>query len=249
MKISIITPVFNDPRVGRALESALAQKHAHELELLVMDAGSTDGTLEILDQYRDGISVLVSEPDQGIYDGMNKGIARATGDVIGILNADDRYSDPLVLQDVADAFSRDESIDACYGDLVYLNNAGRIVRYWKAGCSRSLKWRLGWMPPHPTFFVRRRVYQRYGVFDLRYPIAADYELMLRLILKHGISLTYLNRVMMNMAPGGNSTRSPIRIIKANMEVFRACHSHGMRGMLLAPALKPARKVFQLVSRP
>ena len=249
MKISIITPVFNDLRVSRAIDSALAQQHAHELELVVVDAGSTDGTLDLLAQYRDRISVLLSEPDQGIYHGMNKGIHHATGEIIGILNADDRYSDPLVLRDVANAFGHDESVDACYGDLVYINQSGRIVRYWKAGCARRAKWRLGWMPPHPTFFVRRRIYQRYGVFDLRYPIAADYELMLRLIRKHRINLAYLNRVVMNMAPGGNSTRTVMRILQANMEVARACHRHGMRDMLLAPALKPARKVFQLVSRP
>lgn len=249
MKLSIITPVFNDRRVGGAIESALAQQHAHELELVVVDAGSTDGTLELLTQYREQISVLVSEPDQGIFHGMNKGIAHATGEVVGILNADDRYSDPLVLRDVADAFGADASVDACYGDMVYINEAGRIVRYWKAGCARRAKWRFGWMPPHPTFFVRRQIYQRHGVFDLSYPIAADYELMLRLIRKHQINLAYLNRVVMNMAPGGNSTRTVMRILQANMEVARACRSHGMRDMLLAPALKPARKVFQLVNRP
>ena len=119
MKISIITPVFNDPRVSRALDSILAQRHDHELELVVVDAGSTDGTMEILATYSDRISTLISEPDDGIYDGMNKGIRRATGDVVGILNADDRYADNLVLHDVMEAFEDNET-DACYGDLVYV---------------------------------------------------------------------------------------------------------------------------------
>ena len=246
MKISIAIPVLNDVRVGRALDSVLSQQHEHELELIVIDAGSTDGTLDVLERYRKQIALLVSEPDRGIYDGMNKGIAMATGDVVGILNADDRYSDPLVLRDAMDAFSS-EDIDACYGDLVYTNEAGKMVRYWKGGDRR--RWRLGWMPPHPTFFVRRRVYERYGAFDLRYPISADYELMLRLMLKHGIEVRYLDRVLVNMAPGGNSGGSLSTIVKANLEVARAWRKNGLRGGMLAPVLKPARKLLQMVIRP
>ena len=119
MKVSITIPVFNDVRVGRALDSILSQQHEHELELLVVDAGSTDGTLEVLERYRKRIAVLVSEPDKGIYDGMNKGIGLATGDVVGILNADDRYSDPLVLRDVMDAFSRERRRRLLRGPRVY----------------------------------------------------------------------------------------------------------------------------------
>ena len=245
MKVSITIPVFNDMRVGRALDSVLSQQHEHELELIVIDAGSTDGTLEVLERYRKRIAVLVSEPDRGIYDGMNKGVGLATGDVVGILNADDRYSDPLVLRDVMDAFSREE-VDACYGDLVYTNEADETVRYWKGGDRRN--WRLGWMPPHPTFFVRRHVYEKYGAFDLRYPISADYELMLRLMLKHGIEVRYLDRVLVNMAPGGNSGGSVSTIMKANIEVARAWRKNGLRGGVLAPVLKPARKIFQMAPR-
>ena len=246
MKISITIPVFNDMRVGRALDSILSQQHEHELELLVVDAGSTDGTLEVLERYRKRIAVLVSEPDKGIYDGMNKGIGLATGDVVGILNADDRYSDTLVLRDVMDAFRR-EDVDACYGDLVYTNEDGKMVRYWKGGDRRN--WRLGWMPPHPTFFARRGIYEQYGTFDLRYPISADYELMLRLMLKHRIEVKYLDRVLANMAPGGNSGGSLSTVVKANLEVARAWRNNGLRGGVLAPVLKPTRKIFQVMSRP
>lgn len=249
MKISIVMPVFNDVRIARALESVLSQQHGSQLEIIVVDAASTDGTRDVIAAFRDRISRLISEPDAGIYDGMNKGIRHATGEVIGILNADDRYHDPLVIRDVAGVFCGDESIDACYGDIVYINESGRLVRYWKAGIYRKSGWRLGWMPPHPTFFVRRRVYERYGAFDLQYPIAADYELMLRLLLKHEIKVRYLGRIMLDMAPGGNSTRSIGSIVKANLEVRRACRKHGLRGMLLAPILKPGRKVFQLANRP
>lgn len=248
MRISIVTPVFNDRRVGRALDSILAQKHGHELELIVVDAGSTDGTMAVLERYRDRIDTLISEPDDGIYDGMNKGIRRATGDVVGILNADDRYADEFVLRDVANALD-DDSADACYGNLVYVNEDDDVTRYWKSGEPDMAKWRWGWMPPHPTFFVRRRVYERHGGFDLEFPIAADYELMLRLFLKARIRVRYIDRVMVRMAMGGASNGSISNIVKANAEVARAWRANGLRGGLLVPLLKPASKVFQFTNRP
>ena len=158
MKVSIVTPVYNDPRVERALDSILSQRFGGELELIVIDGGSTDETLKVLSKYQDRISILVSEPDEGIYDSMNKGIRLATGDVVGILNADDRYNDPFVLRDVSIAMN-DPSIDACYGDLVYVDSKDRVVRYWKSGYYKPFKFYLGWMPPHPTFFVGRRLYE------------------------------------------------------------------------------------------
>ena len=155
MRISIVTPVFNDVRVGRALDSIFAQEHEHELETIVIDAGSTDGTMDVLERYRSDVDILISEPDRGIYDGMNKGIQLSTGDVVGILNADDRYSDPHVLPDVLDTFA-DESVDAAYGDIVYMDEAGAVSRYWRSGAPGLWAWYLGWMPPHPSFFVRKR---------------------------------------------------------------------------------------------
>ena len=248
MKISIITPVFNDPRVSCALDSILAQRHEHELDLVVVDAASTDGTMEILATYSDRISTLISEPDDGIYDGMNKGLRRATGDIVGILNADDRYADNLVLHDVIEVFEDNET-DACYGDLVYVDEDDKVARYWKSGSPSVAKWYWGWMPPHPTFFVRRSVYDTHGVFDLGYPIAADYELMLRLFLKQGINVKYLDRVMVRMSLGGASNGSITSIVKANSEVARAWRSNGLGGGFLVPILKPASKIFQFVGRP
>ena len=212
MKISVITPVFNDPRVARALDSILSQRHEHELELIVVDAGSTDDTMEILEGYRDSVTTLISEPDDGIYDGMNKGIRLATGDVVGILNADDRYSDEFVLRDVLETFS-DSETDACYGNLVYVNDDDEIVRYWKSGGHSAGKWYWGWMPPHPTFFVRRNMYEQYGVFDLGFPIAADYELMLRLLFKKRVRVKYLDRVLVRMASRRRVERLHIEYIQ------------------------------------
>ena len=251
MKLSIVTPVLNDLRVGLALDSILSQQLNAELELIVIDGGSTDGTLNLLQEYSAHISVLVSEPDQGIYDAMNKGIALATGDVIGILNADDRYYDNLVLNDVLQVFN-DPEIDACYGDGIYVDGQDRVVRYYKSGAFRPAKFYLGWMPLHPTCFIRKSVYDRCGAFDLRYSIAADYDLLLRLILKDKISMQCLDRLLLRIAIGGHSNKSLINRLKGNIEVFQAWRNSnihfGYFGYIV-PFLKPAQKIFQFVQRP
>ena len=245
MKISIITPVYNDPRVSKALDSILCQEYEGEIELIVIDGGSDTPTLDILQKYQDRISVFVSEPDNGVYDAMNKGIKFATGDIIGILNADDRYCNPFVLRDVANAF-KDSQTDACYGDLVYIDHQDRIVRYWKSGQCRLWKFYFGWMPPHPTFFVRKQLYEKCGIFDLRYPIAADYELMLRFILKYRISVKYIPRVLVKMSIGGKSNRSLSNVVKANIEVWQAWKNNDLSFGYLVPLLKPAQKVVQFI---
>lgn len=247
MKISIITPVYNDPRVSRALDSILSQKYEGDLEIIVIDGGSDQPTLRVLERYHHRINILVSEPDKGVYDAMNKGINLATGEVIGILNADDRYNDGQVLRDVATVM-RGSQIDACYGDLVYVNSKDRVVRYWKSGAYQPIKFYFGWMPPHPAFFVRRRLYEKYGTFALSFPIAADYELMLRFILRHGIRLAYIPRVLVRMAIGGESNRSLRNIIRANQEVWMAWRKNGLRFGYLVPFLKPAQKIPQFIRR-
>ena len=251
LKISVVLPVFNDRRVGRALDSILSQKHDQELELVIVDAGSTDGTLDILESYRDSINVLVSEPDKGIFDGINKGIGMTSGhssDIVHFLSADDQYYDKSVIRDVMEVF-RDQSVDACYGNQIYTDDDGRITRYWKPGEFKRYKLYYGWLPPHMTFFVRRRIYDEYGMFDLQYRIAADQEFMLRLLHIHRINVAYLDRILVNMAPGGNSGGSISTIVKANIEVARAWRNNRIRGGLLVPFLKPASKIVQLLQRP
>lgn len=247
MKVSIVTPVYNDTRVAGALDSILSQTHDADLEMIVVDGASTDGTLEVLEPYRNSVHSMVSEPDGGIYDAMNKGIRQCTGDVVGILNADDRYHDTHVLEDVVRVF-QDSRIDACYGDLVYLNQEGHVVRYWKSGSYYPAKFYFGWMPPHPTFFVRKHVYDQLGGFDLRYPISADYELMLRFILRHGIAVKYINRVLVNMAIGGNSNGSIKNIVNGNFEVFQAWQANNLSFGYLVPIMKPLQKILQFRQR-
>ena len=248
MKLSIITPVLNEPRVVRTLDSIISQQHEHEVELIVVDGGSTDGTLDMLESRGNRIAVLVSEPDNGIYDGMNKGIDRATGDIIGILNADDQYCDPFVIRDVLQAFS-DTKIDACYGNMVYVDEAGKVVRYWKAGPPQRANWYFGWAPPHPTFFVRRYIYDKYGAFNPGFPVAADYELMLRFMFKYEINTQYLDRILVNMAPGGNANSSILKVLKAKPELSRAWKYNHLKGGLFVPVSRLARRPFQFIRRP
>lgn len=249
MKISIVTPVYNDPRIGRALQSMLDQRYDHELEIITIDGGSSDETLDIIEKYKDRINILVSEPDRGIYDGMNRGIERATGHVIGILNADDYYIGTNVIRDVVETFERRPEIDICYGDICYVDENGRIRRYWKSSDNRRFKWYLGWRPPHPAFFVRRRVYKHYGTFNLDFPIAGDYELQLRLLFKNNVPALHLRRLLICMTLGGTSNNSVRNILQANRESFRAWQHNQLRGGYMVPLLKPLQNIIQFYRRP
>ena len=248
MRISVVVPVLNDVRVGHALDSLLSQRHGHELEIIVMDAASTDGTLEVLDRYRDRITVLVSEPDRGIFDGINKGIRRATGDIIGILGGNDFYRDQSVLRDAAEIVEA-TGADGCYGDLVYHDRNGKTIRYWKSGAERRWKWYLGRQLPHFTVFVRRGVYERFGLYDLDFPISADYEFLLRTVFKGRIRLEYVDRVLVRMSLGGNSNRSIGNVIRARKEAARACKKTGIVGDFWISHLKPTGKLIQYVRKP
>ncbi|TKX62981.1 glycosyltransferase [Halorubrum sp. ASP1] len=245
MKISIITPVFNEPRVRHTLESIHSQKDVPELESIVVDGGSTDETTSILDECADQIDTLISEPDDGTYDAMNKGINHATGDIVGILNADDIYNGPNVLRSVLERFNQTDT-DLCYGDLVYVDDNDDVVRYWKSGEYTPRRFYFGWMPPHPTVFVRRDVYDTYGTFDLDFPIAADYEFLLRVLLKNEISTAYVDDTLVRMATGGQSNASVRNIITANLEVYRAWQKHDLRGGVHVPVVKPLRKIPQFL---
>ena len=248
MKFSIIIPVYNDPRIRKAIASVVAQQHEENVELIVIDGASMDDTLAMVRSFGDSVSTLVSEPDGGIFDALNKGILRASGDVIAFLGADDRYEDPYVLRDVA-AVLRGNPVDACYGNLVYVNAEDAVVRYWRSGPFRRRNLYLGWMPPHFALFARRYVYERAGLFDTRYRVAADYDHQLRLFLEHGISVAYLDRVLVRMTLGGNSNRSIRNVIRGNVESLLAWRRHGLSRGLLVPVLKPMRKLIQYVERP
>jgi glycosyltransferase len=241
--------VRNNPEVGGALDSILAQRFGGELELIVIDGASTDGTLAVLKSYRPRLAALVSEADRGLYDAMNKGLALATGDIVGTLNSDDLYADDGVLDAVARAFG-DPAVDAVYGDLVYVRRGdpARVVRTWRSRPYAEGLFERGWMPPHPTFFARREVYAAHGGFDLGYTIAADFELLLRLLAVARIRTLHLPRVLVRMRLGGASNRSAGSILKANLECLRACRSHGLKAPPWFILRKVASKVPQFFVR-
>ena len=215
MSITIITPVWNNvATVGHCLRS-LAEQSVPCQHILV-DGVSTDGTLEVIRQHQTPQTVVISEPDKGMYDAINKGLKQATGDIVGVLNADDYYPSNDVLQCVKDAFD-DPGIDVTYGDLLYVDrgDTDKVIRTWKSGAFQRDKFYAGWMPPHPTFFIRRELYEQHGRYRLDLGSAADYELMLRMLLKHKANAAYIPRVLVHMRNEGMSNASLKNRIKAN----------------------------------
>ncbi len=245
MKISVITVVFNRAStIADALESVLGQSHP-SVEHVVIDGGSTDGTARILESYRSRISKLVMEKDRGMYDALNKGIRMSTGEVIGVLHSDDFFSGRDTLAKVAGAF-RDPKVESVYGDLLFVSpeNPEQVVRTWRSSAYRPGLFRKGWHPPHTTVFVKKSVFERFGLYDLRFKIASDYEWMLRIFEKEKISSVYLPEVLVKMRAGGLSNRNIKNILLANLECYRA---FGINGLSMDPCFilrKPLSKVLQ-----
>lgn len=250
MRISIVTVCRNSAETIAGTIRSVAGQEYSDKEHLIIDGASTDETLEIVRQHP-SVSRCVSEPDLGIYDAMNKGIELATGEVVGTLNADDIYVDNQVLSEVARAFL-DPSIDACYADLVYVDqlDLNKVIRYWKSRPFAQGLSLTGWMPAHPTFFVRREVYERFGKFDLSFKRQADFELTLRLLEVHQIRTAYLPRVWVKMRMGGVSNNSVLGVFKGNLEAYHACRKHGFQVWLVPFILrKIMSRVPQFFTKP
>lgn len=249
MKVSIITITHNSASTLRdTIESVLSQGYK-DIEYIIIDGLSTDNTMEIVNDYKNKIAHVVSEKDHGLYDALNKGIKLATGDVVGIIHSDDFYTNPQVIENVVSVFATTNA-DAVYADLYYVDkdDTDKIFRKWKSGVYKHGMFLNGWMPPHPTFFVKRSVYEHYGNFNLQLKSAADYELMLRLIHKHKISLGYLPEFIIKMRVGGKSNQSLRNRIKANQEDRNAWKINGMKPKLHTLYLKPLRKIIQLFKK-
>ena len=231
MKISIVTAVFNRvDTITDALRSVETQSYQN-VEHIIQDGGSKDGTLDKIRQFDASSTHLVSEPDTGIYDAINKGISRASGDIIGLMHSDDFFADDLVLQKIAEAF-RDPEVDGVYGDLDYVSssNTDKIVRRWRSGPYRADLLKRGWMPPHPTLYLRREVFDHWGLYDTSMSIAADYEAMLRYLVSGEIRVAYIPKVLVKMRVGGESNRSLSRILQKSREDYTALRRHGVGGI-------------------
>lgn len=231
MRISVITAVFNRANtIGAAIASVQAQTHVN-VEHVIQDGGSTDGTLEIVRSAADVAATIVSAKDHGIYDAINRGILRATGDVIGLMHSDDLFAHADVLTKVAAAFETAE-VDGVYGDLQYVatDEPTRVIRYWQSGEYHTALLRRGWMPPHPTLYLRREVFERFGLYDTSFQIAADYDAMLRYLVTGQIRLAYIPEVLVKMRMGGESNRSLGRILLKSREDLRALRNNGVGGI-------------------
>lgn len=248
MKISIITATYNSAATVRDTLACIAGQQYANIEHIIVDGLSKDNTLEIVKEFPH-VARVISEKDKGIYDAMNKGVQMATGDIVGILNSDDFYTSPSVLEKVAAAFE-DPAVEAVYGDLQYVkqDNTEIVTRTWKSGKYQKRFLYYGWMPPHPTFFVRRHIYDKCGLFNTTLRSAADYELMLRVLLKHDTLAQYIPEVLVKMRAGGMSNASLKNRLKANKEDEMAWKLNNLKPYFFTTWLKPLRKVFQFITR-
>lgn len=250
MKISVVNAVFNrQATIQNAIDSVIAQKY-DDIEHIVIDGMSDDGTSQIIQANSANITLSIREPDEGIYDALNKGIRVATGDVIGFLHADDMFADDEVLTRIHDKFAEGQ-FDAVYGDLVYVDfdDPQKIVRYWRSGPYSVHKFRRGWMPPHPTVYVRKEIYEQFGGYRIDLGSAADYECMIRLMFKHRIRVGYLPDVLVRMRVGGKSNASIKNRMAANRDDRQAWIENGLIPPIGLRFTKPFSKLPQYFRRP
>lgn len=243
MKVSIITVSYNSAKTIRdTIESVLSQDYS-DIEYIVIDGGSTDGTIEIVNQYREHISRVVSESDRGIYDAMNKGIALAEGDVIGFLNSDDMYVSSFSVSQLMTPI-RTQGVDAAFSDLVVVDaiETEKVVRYYDSSYFSPKKFRFGWMPAHPTFFAKKSAYKLAGNYSLDYQIAADYEILVRMLYVHQLKYAYIQKPLVKMRKGGASSASLRSNWILNCEIVRACRSNGIFTTLPIVLLKIPQKL-------
>jgi glycosyltransferase involved in cell wall biosynthesis len=243
-KVSIITACFNSEATIRdTIDSVLGQDYPC-IEYIIVDGASKDGTLGIVKGYGDKINIVISEPDKGIYDAMNKGIWAASGDVIGMLNSDDFYIDDSAVTQLINCMEG-AGTDTVYADLVMVDrkNTERVLRYYDSSTFHLERLRYGWMPAHPTFIVKRELYETYGGFSLDYSIAADFEMVVRLLYVAGASCAYLPAVVIKMRVGGASTRGLKSSWVLNREIVRACRANGLKTSLPRVLLKVPAKLL------
>lgn len=248
MKVSVITAVFNRAETIEEAVRSIQRQCNVNIEHIVVDGASTDGTVEILERLSDDRTVLISEPDRGIYDALSKGLAMATGEVVGFMHSDDTFAHNHVLERVVALF-HSTNAEAVFGDLDYVSrdNPHRVIRHWKAGEFTKAKLRRGWMPPHPTLYLRRGVIEQLGSFDTSYRIASDYDAILRYFGRGNVRPAYLPEVLVKMRMGGESNQSIRKLIRKSIEDYRALRSNGIGGAR-ALAWKNLTKIGQFIVR-
>jgi glycosyltransferase involved in cell wall biosynthesis len=246
MKVSIITVVYNGEKyLEQTIQSVIKQTYIN-IEYIIIDGGSTDGTVDIIKKYEDKISYWISEKDNGIYDAMNKGLAVATGDIIGLLNSDDFYIDNLVIENIVHEFQT-RKVDSVYADLIYINNQNKVVRYYDSSKFTPNKFQYGLMPAHPTFFARKEVYDKFGNFRLDFKIAADFEILARFLYSNNISFSYIQKPLVKMRTGGVSN-SFSSIWINSLEQLKACKLNNIKTNIFKILLKYPIKILGFIKK-
>ncbi|WP_024605737.1 MULTISPECIES: glycosyltransferase family 2 protein [unclassified Pseudoalteromonas] len=249
MKVSIITVCYNSAvTIEDTIISVLSQNYKN-IEYIVIDGGSSDATLDIINKYREQISIVISEPDKGIYDAMNKGIKNATGDIVGILNSDDFYETKDVITEIVNNF--DVDTDIVFGDLIFVKpeNIEKITRFYSLPHFKAWKLRFGWMPPHPATFIKKPVYDKYGLYKINYKISADYEVFVRFLLVNKVNFKHINKVLVRMRDGGVSTSGLKSSLTLNKEIVKACEENGIYTNIFILMSKLPFKLLELLKRP
>ncbi len=252
MTISIITTTFNSAATLRDTLDSILSQTCQDLESVIVDGGSKDGTLDIIREYEprfNGRMKWISEPDKGIYDAMNKGLGMATGDVVGVLNSNDFYYDERVVEDIVNAFAQND-VDCIFGNLVFIDEKDKdsVIRIWKGSPYIPGAFTKGWNPAHPTFYAKRTCFERYGGFNMNYAVSADFELMLRFIEKEHISCTYIDRYFVKMRWGGESTGTLRNIIIGNKNILKALKNNGLRPSRIYLLRRLVPKVREMLKR-
>ncbi|WP_241264681.1 glycosyltransferase family 2 protein [Marinobacter daepoensis] len=251
LSVSIITVSFNSEATIRGTLESVRNQNYENIEHVVVDGASKDQTISIVNEYREGLGTVISEPDQGLYDAMNKGVSASTGDIIGILNSDDFFESDDVIAAVVKVFENHPEIDVVFGDVVFVEpkNLEKITRYYRSGHFRPWKLRFGWMPAHPATFVRTSAYKRVGMYRQDMRISADYEMFVRWLLVEKLRYEYLPRVLVRMRSGGVSTSGVKSSIRLNREIVRACRDNGVYTNILFVLSKIPFKLMELLRRP
>ena len=245
VKVSIITVCFNSEKTIRNTIKSVLNQNYPNIEYIIIDGGSQDNTLSTIESYHRSITKIVSEKDNGMYDALNKGIDLSTGDLIGILHSDDIFYSNDVVNNIVKKIMISKT-DSIYGDLDYVDeyNLNKVIRKWKSGTYNQRKLLFGWMPPHPTFFIKKEIFNKYGKYDLSFGTASDYELIVRLLYKYSITCEYLPKVITKMRIGGLSNLSITNRIKAHLQDWRAWIINDISNFPLWVLLKPIRKIHQ-----
>lgn len=246
MKISIITVTYNSAStIKDTLDSVNSQTYK-DIEHIIIDGASSDNTLELVRKYGKRVTTIISEKDKGIYDAMNKGIKAATGEIIGILNSDDFLLEKNIIEKIAKTFEENPDIDAVYSNLYYVkqNSPATKIRFWKSKDFKENSFYYGWHPPHPTLYVKKEVYNKYGLFNLKYPLAADFELMLRFFEKDKIKTKYIDIASVGMRLGGATSKNLSNIKRQNIEIIQAFKDNGLKPSPLYPLYRLIPKLTQ-----